>query len=356
MSILLVTEISDRSEVFLYCELARRGHRVTLVCNPNEPQIERYEAAGAVVVPIAISSRISPGAVRKLRRVITDHKIETVYAPFNKGLAAATLASIGLSCRRFTYRGTLGNLSRFNPTTYLTHLSGSLTGIICNCQAVKEDLVRFGLPEEKLTVVRKGHKPKWYEVDPIKDIGNYFEPPFNIRPTICCVANIRPLKGGDVLLSALSMIPEDRRPNLLFVGENNHPALLELTKKLRLQDQVRFLGFRKDALSIISSCATLVLPSKRREGFSRAVIDSVFVKTPAIVSNVGGSPEIIEGQKGGLVVPPSDSLALAKAIEKILVNPELAKSFTEFSYNKLHKLLEMENYIKLMESILTAKN
>jgi len=349
---LLVTAISDRSESFLFCELARRGHRITLVCSPDEPQIEAYRAAGINIVPFTISSRISPRAVRKLRRLIIDRDIESVYATFNKGLAAVTLAATGISCRRYAYRGTLGNLSRFNPTAYLTHLSPSLSGIVCNCRAIKEDLVRFGLPEEKLTTVYKGHDPEWYEVDSKEDLASYFEQPFAVRPAICCVANMRPQKGGDVLLYALSMIPEERRPNLVFVGRNNHPSLVGLTKKLGLQAQVRFLGYRQDAYSIVASSTISVMPSLGREGVPRSIAESIFVETAVVVSDVGGLPEIVSDHAGGLVIPAGDAAALSRAILELVEDSDLRAKYAQYAKEKLKQQLNLKDYVDSMEKVL----
>jgi len=325
-----------------------------VVCSRDEPKIEAYRAAGICVVPITISSRISPGAVRKLRRLIADQEIESIYATFNKGLAAVSTAAIGTSCRRYAYRGTLGNLSRFNPTTYLTHLSPSLSGIICNCEAVKEDLVRFGLSEEKLSLVYKGHDPEWYKVDSGEDLATYFEQPFATRPVICCVANMRPQKGGDVLLNALSMIPKERRPNLLFVGENNHPALVRLTSKLGLQAQVRFLGYRKDSDRIIASSAISVMPSIGREGVPRSIVESIFIGTPVVASDVGGLPEIVSDQKGGLVVPAGDTAALSRAMSNLIEDSDLRAQYAQYAKDKLTQQLDIKEYVDNMEKVIAS--
>ena len=64
----------------------------------------------------------------------------------------------------------------------------------------------------------------------------------------------------------------------------------------------------------ISACSASVLPATKREGLPKTVIESMVHGIAPIVTATGGSPELVEDFKSGLVVPPSDPAALANAI------------------------------------------
>ena len=63
-----------------------------------------------------------------------------------------------------------------------------------------------------------------------------------------------------------------------------------------------------------------VMPSVDREGLPRAVIEAMAQSVPAIVTRVGGMPELVEDRVSGLVVPPRDPAALATAIVSLAMN------------------------------------
>src|SRR5690606_13721992 len=66
-----------------------------------------------------------------------------------------------------------------------------------------------------------------------------------------------------------------------------------------------------------------VLPSIKREGLARSLIEAMILGTPPIVTDCGGSPELVVHEESGLVVPVRDSAALAAAIERLYRDPEL---------------------------------
>jgi glycosyltransferase involved in cell wall biosynthesis len=70
-----------------------------------------------------------------------------------------------------------------------------------------------------------------------------------------------------------------------------------------------------------------VLPSLRREGLPKTVIEAMAYGVPTIVTDVGGSPELVQHEISGIVVPPGDAQALAAAIATLWRQPELARAY-----------------------------
>ena len=136
------------------------------------------------------------------------------------------------------------------------------------------------------------------------------------------IGEMRGLKGVDVLLRALALMPNASRPRLNLIGEGRDLAKFEaLAAELGLSTHALFLG-RKDFRTASSLGRILVMPS-RNESFPYVVLEAIAAGVPIIASDVGGIPEILP--KGSLV-PVGDSIALAEAIRTATANPaRLAK-------------------------------
>ena len=236
-------------------------------------------------------------------------------------MAAALRVTKGTAVKVLTYRGTLGNLSRLSVAARLAHLHPRVAGIFCNCQAVKTFLQSLGIAAARLPVVYKGHNPDWYVSDDphSRTMFDLDEKEF----VIGCFANIRPLKGIDFLVRAVEKLGAIGRPvALLLVGDSRDRKLERYVKQQGLGDTVRFLGFRNDVARLLPLCDVTVMPSIRREGFPRAIVESYSNAIPVVCTSVGGMPEVVQHESTGLVVPPEDSDALAAALTTIAADPE----------------------------------
>jgi glycosyltransferase involved in cell wall biosynthesis len=87
-----------------------------------------------------------------------------------------------------------------------------------------------------------------------------------------------------------------------------------------LAGRVRFLGVRKDVVSLLGA-SDVVVHSSVREGLPRVVLEALAVGTPVVATDVGGVGDAIEHGRNGLLVPPRDPIALARAIEETLDQP-----------------------------------
>ena len=115
---------------------------------------------------------------------------------------------------------------------------------------------------------------------------------------------------------------------LFFIGDINDKALKRAINKSPNKHRIIATGFRKDARHISGSLDVFVLPSIKREGLPRSVIEAMSQGVPAIVSDAGGSPEVVEHGKTGFVVAAGDASAITAAVENILSNPS---QYAEFS-------------------------
>jgi glycosyltransferase involved in cell wall biosynthesis len=104
------------------------------------------------------------------------------------------------------------------------------------------------------------------------------------------------------------------------------PALERLAARHGVADRIRFHGrLEKTALQrIFHDAAVLAAPSRWYENAPLTVLEGFASALPAVATDLGGLPELIEPGVDGLVVPPNDADALADAISSLVDDPERA--------------------------------
>jgi glycosyltransferase involved in cell wall biosynthesis len=146
-------------------------------------------------------------------------------------------------------------------------------------------------------------------------------------PVVGSVANFKAAKDHATLLRAAALlrqaVPELR---LLLVGQGPLEAeTRRLAAELGLQGAVVFAGFRTDARRLAAAFDVFAL-SSTYEGLPIALIEAMALGRPAVVTRVGGTPEVVSDGAQGLLVPPRDPAALAAALLRLLGDPGLRAS------------------------------
>jgi glycosyltransferase involved in cell wall biosynthesis len=150
------------------------------------------------------------------------------------------------------------------------------------------------------------------------------------EPRLLCVGRLIPIKGHVVLLRAFA---EARRrvPNLQLdiAGRGPlEPALRALAKELGIDDAVRFLGFVSPVQRAIENAAIVVVPSMG-EGFGMVALEAMERGRPVIAADIGGLGELVEHEVTGLLVPAGEAEPLARALERLGGDLELAARMGE---------------------------
>ncbi|MDP6526404.1 MAG: glycosyltransferase family 4 protein [Kiritimatiellia bacterium] len=352
MRILIVNTIFDRSECNIFAALPGLGFETELICNEQAPYQEELLEAGVKITHMDVKHRLDLRSVAVVRRHLKQDGVNVIYAPRNGTLSVSLMASVGLNVSVAGYRGTMGHLSHWDPASWLTYLNPRLARIVCVSNAVRTYLLSFGLPESRIITIYKGHDPNWYETE-TPSLEEFGIPPGSF--VVGFTGNMRPVKGIDVLLKAASRLPDDTNVRLLLVGEVRDRKLLELAKRPDIKTLVHFTGFRKDATDLVSACDAYIMPSIEREGLPRGVIEAMCQEKPPIVTAVGGMPELVEDGKSGIVVPPLDPDALAKAIISLSTDIQLCKTLgkaartrIENHFNIAGTITEMSNLFREM--------
>lgn len=150
----------------------------------------------------------------------------------------------------------------------------------------------------------------------------FLKPPIPIDPSgeILCVARLDPRKGHSVLLEALQRLRMiGLTPRVRLVGDGPSRTKLESEVLRRgLQSQVLFAGWmlEKEVKECLDACRFFVLPSFS-EGLPVSIMEAFARARPVIASEVAGIPELVS-TSSGLLVPPGDADALARAMRSFL--------------------------------------
>lgn len=142
-------------------------------------------------------------------------------------------------------------------------------------------------------------------------------------PVFLALARLHWKKGFDVLLRALTDVPA---AYVWIAGDGPlRDALHDMTRQLKLEDRLRFLGWRNDRDRLLKACDAVVFPS-RYEPFGTVMVDAWAAGKPLIAASAQGpAAYVIDGQNG-LLVPTDDVGALAKAMQRVIDDPVLCET------------------------------
>jgi glycosyltransferase involved in cell wall biosynthesis len=139
-------------------------------------------------------------------------------------------------------------------------------------------------------------------------------------------------------------LPE--KVHVLLMGEVRDQLVETLADKPQIKSRVHFLGIRDDAPAILGSCDLAVAPSRGREGLTKSIIEPMAQGVPAVVTEAGGLPEMVEDGVSGFVVPIDDPKAMARAIKKLAGNRELCQRFGQKARERMLNLFSIEQTVE----------
>jgi len=159
--------------------------------------------------------------------------------------------------------------------------------------------------------------------------------PYSLLPNIISVGRLVPRKGFDVLLRAFpAVIKEIPNAHLTIIGRGKYyDELVRLAHELRIETFIDILTDVEDKTKYWSKASLFVLAARQDgpniEGFGIVTLEAASYGLPVVVSRSGGAPEAVIDNVTGLIVPPNDPDALAKAIVSILNDPARASRMGE---------------------------
>lgn len=310
-------------------------HRMIAVCHPY---YQDRLASGVCLEPLDLSGkRRNPLLWLGLYKAIKQHRPDIIHAHANKAA------------------GLVGLVGRFLPAKRVATVHGLKrdTGVFRGFDrviAVSRQVADSLDPGLAVEVIYNGIEPPRPAGNPGRDYLSKVLPARTGRLVVAAVGRLAPVKGIDILLQAWVGIDA----NLLIIGDGPLRSSLERQiRDLRLEENVRLLGFRDDVPTLLAS-VDLTVAASRREGFSYAVVESLHAHTPVIATWPVGKELLPED----VLVPAEDPDALhLKVVEALGRLPEIRNRFQplfEFAARELTLARMIEKTDELYRRVLTA--
>lgn len=218
--------------------------------------------------------------------------------------------------------------------------------VVANSKGLRE-LALLTSPEQEISVIYNG-----IDVSEFRPDLNRTKDGNGLR--IVCVSRLIERKGIKYLIEAIGKL-RDKDIKLVLVGEGNQEEeLKKLTQDLGISNIVDFKGYisHDNIADIYKESDVFVLPSLN-EGMSNALLEGMASGLTVIVTNTGGTVELVDGN--GIIVPMGDSDAIVEAIRRLMDYPDERKRMNMKS-RKIAELMDWkavgESYLKVYEDVI----
>jgi glycosyltransferase involved in cell wall biosynthesis len=236
--------------------------------------------------------------------------------------------------------------------------------IVVNAEAVRRWLIEEGYEPKKIVVIRNGVDLSRFQRkgDGLRLRHELGVPPG--APIVAVVSRLHELKGlDDFLEAAAALAARHRDVRFLIVGDRlavkdgtivkddaYKSGLENLAQRLGIADRVVFTGFRLDVPELLQEVAVSVLPSLS-EGLPNSLLESMAAGVPVVATRVGGSPEAVEDGETGILVPPRDAAALARAIDSLLADPDRTGRMGQAGKRRMAEHFSLEGMARTTERL-----
>lgn len=260
-----------------------------------------------------------------------------LYANSQKAFIVAVLA--GRRGRRpvvWHLRDLLGppHFSALNTRAAVLMANWGAARVIANSQATADAFVAGGGRRQLVRVVHNGVDAEAFDAVPdntVRTLRAQLAP--RDAYVLAVFGRLHAWKGQQVALDALAQLPADCHLWIVgapLFGEQAFEASLHAqAERLGIASRVRFLGFRDDIAALMRAADVVVHTSTLPEPFGRVVVEGMLARRPVIATAAGGVTEIIADGTTGVLVPPGNAAALARAVATLRADPVRAAAIAE---------------------------
>lgn len=344
--------------------LISAGYQVTVCCyyEFDDSMVSLMKATGARVILMKLErSNGILSLIIKLKRLFKELQPDIVHVQYvAPGLLPVIAARLAKIPTIFATVHQPGRVYNWKAKLLLRTAARLCTAFFCNSKSVEESW--FG-DSEVFAPDRIGSKRKHFTIYNGIDVAkiesilketdtNKIRKSLNIgdKKVVGIVGRLRGEKGQGVLLSAMAdVIKVFPDSGLIVVGDGPDRMSLELrAKSLGLENNVLWLGQRdrNEVFQLYGIMDVVAVPSLF-EGFGLTAAEAMAAGCPVVGTRVDGLAEIIEEGVTGYTVPVNDSGELAKALIKLLGNPENAEAMGSQGRDRVKNMFSVERFADL---------
>jgi glycosyltransferase involved in cell wall biosynthesis len=171
-------------------------------------------------------------------------------------------------------------------------------------------------------------------------------------PIVGVVARLEEIKGHHYFIRAASeIINKFPKVNCVLVGDGSLRESLEKeVKKLGLESNFHFLGFRNDIQNLLNVFDIFVLPSIS-EGLPNVILEAMACKKPVVATSVGGIPEAVVHGITGFLVPVKNPASMAQAVVRLLENKKFLIEMGQKGRQRVEEEYSLDKEISEFENL-----
>lgn len=147
---------------------------------------------------------------------------------------------------------------------------------------------------------------------------------------ILSVGELNANKNQKIIIDALSLLQDKDIYYVLCGSGKNLKTLQAQSRKCQLQDNIRFVDYRRDIINFYDQADVFVLPSYR-EGMPIALLEAMYCGVTPVTSDIRGVKDVMKDGITGIICSPGDSKAFAEAIKTLKEDKRLRKGYGENS-------------------------
>lgn len=215
--------------------------------------------------------------------------------------------------------------------------------LIVNTEDLVRHVVEQGWPRDRVSMISNfGELPASLNVPtPIPEIPRH-------HTVLLTLGRLHEKKAQDTLIRALPDVPD---ATLLIAGTGDLREQLEqLAEQCGVADRVRFLGLRKDILNLFGLADICVFPS-RFEPLGNVILESWATRTPIAAAASQGPSWLITNEQNGLLFEVDSPESCARAINRLIENPAMARRLAENGYETFRQKFSKEVIINQYKNL-----
>jgi len=178
------------------------------------------------------------------------------------------------------------------------------------------------------------------------------------------VGRMEPVKDPITLVRAFIRLVQTssearKRLRLVMIGDGSLRLLtMELLRNAQMEGLTWLPGERNDVPELMRSMDLFVLPSLR-EGLSNTILEAMATGLPVVATRVGGNPELVDAGNSGDLVPHSDPVSMACAIDSYFREPEKAIQHGTLGRRNVERRFSIEGmvegYLKTYDAVMQRR-
>ena len=312
------------------------GHTCQIICLFTDGELAQEAVSKGIDCVVCFKKKgLDFVALYRLRRALSKQKTEVIHshnavAHYYVYFAAQKLP---IKCLINTRHGMGARNPNAKREKHYKNTLRKTNYVVAVCEAAKNKLVSDNIaPEEKCVVVRNGINVKQYINVRLNNDSRYDTVNNeNKHLIIGSVGRLNWAKDYFTLLDSFKLLTAEFDDiKLVIVGGGElMEELLQHAENLMISEQVSFLGDTEDVKPILKNM-DIFASSSVSEGYSIALLEACAAGIPIVATNVGGSSEIVQHEKNGLIVPPQDPEALAESLAILVRDKKIRDQYAIF--------------------------